>query len=82
MRTERQIKVGENCLDVRELFYKHALFVLTNPCLSICVGILLNASTSPDENDSIDVELQCDMLFIVSSLCEVDTHRKVRRSLQ
>ncbi|KAM7433104.1 hypothetical protein ABFA07_016561 [Porites harrisoni] len=40
------------------------------------VGILLNASTSPDENDSIDVELQCDMLFIVSSLCEVDTHRK------
>ena len=88
MKTERQIKVGENCLDVRELFYKHALFalakcnVLTNPCLSICVGILLNASTSPDENDSIDVELQCDMLFIVSSLCEVDTHRKVRGSLQ
>ena len=45
---------------------------------SICVGILLNASTSPDENDGIDVELQCDMLFIVSSLCEGDTHRKVR----
>ena len=56
--------------------------VLTNPCLSICVGILLNASTSPDENDSIDVELQCDMLFIVSSLCEVDTHRKVRSLLK
>ncbi|XP_078375930.1 cilia- and flagella-associated protein 69-like [Oculina patagonica] len=40
------------------------------------VGILLNASTSPDENDGIDVEMQCDMLFIVSSLCEGDTHRK------
>lgn len=40
------------------------------------VGILLNASTSPDENDAIDVEMQCDMLFIVSSLCEGDTHRK------
>ena len=42
MKTERQIKVGENCLDARELFYKHALFelakrnVLTNPvCLSV-----------------------------------------------
>jgi len=84
MKTEREIKVGKNCLDVRELFYKHAFFalpkhnVLTNLCLSIFVGILLNASTSPDENDSIDVELQCDMLFIVSSLCEGDTHRKVR----
>ncbi|KAJ7389807.1 hypothetical protein OS493_028775 [Desmophyllum pertusum] len=40
------------------------------------VGILLNASTSPDENDTIDVEMQCDMLFIVASLCEGDTHRK------
>ncbi|XP_068670684.1 cilia- and flagella-associated protein 69-like [Montipora foliosa] len=40
------------------------------------VGILLNASTSPDENDSIDIEMQCDMLFIVSSLCDGDTHRK------
>ena len=42
------------------------------------VGILLNASTSPDDNDSIDIEMQCDMLFIVSSLCEGDTHRKVK----
>ena len=40
-------------------------------------GILLNASTSPDENDAIDVEMQCDMLFLVASLCEGDTHRKV-----
>ena len=41
------------------------------------VGILLNASTSTDENDAIDIEMQCDMLFIVASLCEGDTHRKV-----
>ena len=40
-------------------------------------GILLNASTSPDENDAIDIEMQCDMLFLVASLCEGDTHRKV-----
>ncbi|XP_058948319.1 cilia- and flagella-associated protein 69 [Pocillopora verrucosa] len=40
------------------------------------IGILLNASTSPDENDAIDIEMQCDMLFLVASLCEGDTHRK------
>lgn len=38
----------------------------------------MNASTSTDENDAIDVEMQCDMLFIVASLCEGDTHRKVK----
>lgn len=42
------------------------------------VGILLNASTSTDENDAIDIEMQCDMLFTVASLCEGDTHRKVK----
>ena len=40
-------------------------------------GILLNASKSPDENDSIDIGMQCDMLFIVSSLCDGDTYGKV-----
>ena len=28
----------------------------------------------------IDVEMQCDMLFIVSSLCEGDNHRKVSKN--
>lgn len=84
MKTEREVKVSENCLHVRRRFYKHTFFCaceaqrLNKSVFSICVGILLNASTSPDENDGIDVELQCDMLFIVSSLCEGDTHRKVR----
>ena len=48
--------------------------------LSDCLlfsGILLNASSSPDENDSIDIEMQCDMLFILSCLCDGDIHRKV-----
>jgi hypothetical protein len=40
-------------------------------------GILWNASTSHDENDIIDIEMQCDMLLIVSCLCEGDLHRKV-----
>ena len=52
----------------------HLLFCFV---FSHAAGILLNASTSPDENDSIDIEMQCDMLFIVSSLCDGDTHRKV-----
>lgn len=47
----------------------------------LALGILQNASTSTDENDRIDIEMQCDMLFIVSSLCDGDTHRKVSRSL-
>ena len=27
--------------------------------------------------DMVDVEMQTDMLFILSSLCEADVHRKV-----
>eukprot|EP00794_Sanderia_malayensis_P003621 gene3621-4134_t len=40
------------------------------------VGILYNASTSTDENDAIDIEMQCDMLFVLASLCDGDMHRK------
>ena len=47
----------------------------------LALGILQNASTSTDENDRIDIEMQCDMLFIVSSLCDGDTHRKVSKSM-
>ena len=43
-------------------------------------GILHNASTSTDENDSIDIEIQCDMLFILACLGDSDLHRKVRLS--
>eukprot|EP00493_Phyllostaurus_siculus_P024188 UN24525 len=40
------------------------------------VGILRSASVSTDENDAIDIEMQCDMLFILASLCDSDVHRK------
>ena len=28
----------------------------------------------------VDIEMQCDMLFILSALCESDVHRKVAKS--
>lgn len=40
------------------------------------VAILDSCSSSTDNNDSIDIELQCDMLFILALLCEGDIHRK------
>ncbi len=39
--------------------------------------ILLSASYSETNDDFIDVEMQCDMLFILSVLCEKDMHKKV-----
>nr|XP_006825782.1 PREDICTED: uncharacterized protein C7orf63-like [Saccoglossus kowalevskii] len=44
--------------------------------ISQTINILNNACHSQDEDDSIDLEIQCDMLFIVSALCEGDLHRK------
>jgi len=41
-------------------------------------GILANIQTKKDRvEDAIDVEMQCDMLIILSSLCDGDIHRKV-----
>ena len=40
-------------------------------------AILNSCSSSVDSNDSIDIELQCDMLFMLATLCEGDLHRKV-----
>ena len=45
--------------------------------MCVFVGILHNASASTDENDSIDIEMQCDMLFTIACLCDGDLHRKV-----
>ena len=39
-------------------------------------GILTNVCNSTQDDDAIDVEMQCDMLFILSTLCEGDMHRK------
>ncbi|CAH1788088.1 unnamed protein product [Owenia fusiformis] len=38
--------------------------------------ILDNVSHSSEDDDAIDVEMQCDMLFLLSSLTEFDMHRK------
>ncbi|XP_072017652.1 cilia- and flagella-associated protein 69-like isoform X2 [Amphiura filiformis] len=40
------------------------------------LDILLSASHSESNDDFIDVEMQCDMLFIMSVICEKDMHRK------
>ncbi|XP_030849365.1 cilia- and flagella-associated protein 69 [Strongylocentrotus purpuratus] len=40
------------------------------------LDILLSATRSSIEDDAIDVEMQCDMLFILSVLCESNIHRK------
>ena len=40
------------------------------------VGILVSAANSKDVDDAIDIEMQSDMLIILSSLCEGDIHRK------
>ncbi|KAF6022274.1 CFAP69 [Bugula neritina] len=40
------------------------------------MGILVSAANSSDVDDAIDIEMQSDMLIILSSLCEMDIHRK------
>lgn len=40
------------------------------------ITILSNAIQSQSDDDSIDVEMQSDMLLILSSLCDGDMHRK------
>ena len=39
-------------------------------------GILTSILTEKGKDDAIDVEMQTDMLFILSCLCEGDMHRK------
>lgn len=44
--------------------------------LSLNSDILLSATKSKDADDAIDIEMQSDMLIILSSLCENEIHRK------
>ena len=46
--------------------------------LSIISNILKKYSTDLKPNDQIDVEIQSDLLFILSCLTENDIHRKVK----
>ena len=51
--------------------------VLLNEFLFCVVGIL-KSMAGKRQDDAVDVEMQCDMLIILSALCEGDMHRKVR----
>jgi len=44
--------------------------------LSQLICILDSSSSTQDENDEIDIQIQCDLLLIVASICESDIHRK------
>ncbi|XP_071947275.1 cilia- and flagella-associated protein 69-like isoform X2 [Antedon mediterranea] len=44
--------------------------------ISQLLDILSSASKSTFPDDEVDVEMQCDMLFILSALCEGELHRK------
>lgn len=54
----------------------HSEYVTSNNYFSSS-AILHNATQSKDSDDAIDIEMQSDMLFILSCLCEGDMHRKV-----
>ena len=40
-------------------------------------AILTNAINSNTEDDAVDIEMQSDMMLILSGLCDADMHRKV-----
>lgn len=42
----------------------------------IFAAILISATKSKDADDAIDIEMQADMLIILSSICETEIHRK------
>ena len=49
--------------------------------LSIILSVLKKYSIEIKSNDQIDVEIQLDLLFIISCLTENDMHRKVILSI-
>lgn len=56
---------------------EHAIQDLTDQgAMSILSNIIKNYSKSDEPNDQIDVEIQSDVLFILTCICENDLHRK------
>ena len=47
--------------------------------LSILSNIIKNYSSGNNPNDQIDVEIQSDVLFVLTCICENDLHRKVSK---
>lgn len=63
---------------LKKLIVNHLVMCNSNliVILFIPAAILTNAITSNTEDDAIDVEMQSDMLLILSCLCDGDMHRK------
>jgi len=69
LRVIRSIVSTSNEQAIQDLSDQDVLSSLTN--------ILKRYSESTQPNDQIDVEIQSDLLFIISCICENDIHRKV-----
>lgn len=54
------------------MFYLHSL-----SCNLFAADILTNALRSGEADDVVDIEMQADMLLILSCMCDGDMHRKV-----
>ena len=50
-------------------------------CVSLCAAGIMKTMCYTDTDDAVDIEMQCDMLIILSLLCDGDMHRKVRIQL-
>ena len=48
--------------------------------LSILSNIIKKYSFENNPNDQIDVEIQSDVLFVLTCICENDLHRKVKKN--
>lgn len=70
LRVVRSIVTTSNEQAIQDLTDQGALTVLSN-------ALKLYSSTD-NPNDQIDVEIQSDILFILTCICENDLHRKVR----
>lgn len=69
LRVIRSIVTTSNEQAIQDLADQDALTILSN-CLK-------QYSSNDSSNDQIDVEIQADILFILTCICENDIHRKV-----
>jgi hypothetical protein len=70
LRVIRSIVTTGNEQAIQDLADQDALTILSNG--------LKEYSSNDSSNDQIDVEIQADILFIISCICENDIHRKVK----
>lgn len=72
LRVLRSIVSTSNEQAIQDLTDQGALTILSN--------IVKFYSSKNEANDHIDVEIQCDILFVLTCICENDLHRKVKFS--